>query len=247
MYFVYFSFEVLGLSFWICSVFTLIFSVVVGLFMNNLIYRQLRNRGASNVILLIASFALLIFFESVVLMLFGADVKTLDYLKVQTGFQLFHAVVTPLQILIIASAFILFLVLLLFMKKSRLGKAMRAVSDNSEVAQIVGISPEKIYLWSFIIGSFIAGIAAILISLEQNLRPMIGTEIMVKSFAAAIIGGIGSVPGAILGSFLLGFSENYGIWFVDSGYKDAIGFGILLVFLIFRPRGILGIEKGLGD
>ena len=247
MYFVYFSFEVLGHSFWICSDFTLIFSVVVGLFMNNLIYRQLRNRGASNVILLIASFALLIFFESVVLMLFGADVKTLDYLKVQTGFQLFHAVVTPLQILIIASAFILFLVLLLFMKKSRLGKAMRAVSDNSEVAQIVGISPEKIYLWSFIIGSFIAGIAAILISLEQNLRPMIGTEIMVKSFAAAIIGGIGSVPGAILGSFLLGFSENYGIWFVDSGYKDAIGFGILLVFLIFRPRGILGIGKGLGD
>ena len=96
-------------------------------------------------------------------------------------------------------------------------------------------------------GLLIAGFAAIFISLEQNLRPMIGTEIMVKSFAAAIIGGIGSVPGAILGSLLLGFSENYGIWFIDSGYKDAIGFGILLVFLIFRPRGILGLKKGLGE
>ena len=133
------------------------------------------------------------------------------------------------------------------MKKTKLGKAMRAVSDNPEVAQIVGISPEKIYLWSFVIGSLIAGFASIFISLEQNLRPMIGTEIMVKSFAAAIIGGIGSVPGAILGSLLLGFSENYGIWFIDSGYKDAIGFGILLVFLIFRPRGILGLKKGLGE
>ena len=247
MYFLLFLFQVLALPFWIASFFTLIFSVFVGVFMNNFIYKQLRNRGANNVILLIASFALLIMFESVVLILFGADVKTLNYLEIQKGIEILDAVITPLQIFIVFSSFILFFVLLFFMKKTRLGKAMRAVSDNPEVAQIVGISPEKIYFWSFVVGSLIVGFASILISLEQNLRPMIGTEIMVKSFAAAIIGGIGSVPGAILGSLLLGFSENYGIWFIDSGYKDAIGFGILLVFLILRPRGILGIKKGLGD
>ena len=247
MYFLFFLFEVLALPFLFSSVSTLFFSIFVGVFMNNLIYRQLRNRGANNVILLIASFALLILFESVILILFGADVKTLGYLKIQKGFEILDATITPLQTFIVFSSFALFFVLLLFMKKTRLGKAMRAVSDNPEVAQIVGVSPDKIYLWSFVVGSLIVGFASILISLEQNLRPMIGTEIMVKSFAAAIIGGIGSVPGAILGSLLLGFSENYGIWFIDSGYKDAIGFGILLVFLIFRPRGILGIRKGLGD
>ncbi len=247
MYFLFFLFEGLEFSFWVSALVTLVFSVLVGLSMNNLIYKQLRVRGANKVILLIASFALLIMFESVILILFGADVRVIEFLKIEKGFQFLEAVITPLQIFIILSSIVLFFLFFSFMKKTKLGKAMRAVSDNPEVAQIVGISPEKIYLWSFVIGSLIAGFASIFISLEQNLRPMIGTEIMVKSFAAAIIGGIGSVPGAILGSLLLGFSENYGIWFIDSGYKDAIGFGILLVFLIFRPRGILGLKKGLGE
>ena len=120
---------------------------------------------------------------------------------------------------------------------------MRAVAGNKDAAEIVGISAEKIYSRSFIIGSAIAGIAAILVGLEQNLQPMMGTNLMIKGFTAAIIGGIGSVPGAILGSFLLGFAENYGIWFLPSGYKDAIAFVILFIFLLFRPYGILGIRK----
>ena len=247
MYFLFFLFEGIGLPFWFSSLVTLFFSVLVGMSMNQLIYKQLRVRGANNVILLIASFALLILFESVILILFGADVRVIEFLEIEKGFQFLEAVITPLQLSIVLSSIILFFLFFSFMKKTKLGKAMRAVSDNSEVAQIVGISPEKIYLWSFVLGSLIAGFAGIFISLEQNLRPMIGTEIMVKSFAAAIIGGIGSVPGAILGSLFLGFSENYGIWFIDSGYKDAIGVGILLVFLIFRPRGILGLKKGLGE
>ena len=120
---------------------------------------------------------------------------------------------------------------------------MRAVSDNKDAAEIVGISPEKIYAWSFIIGSAIAGIAGILVGLEQNLEPTMGTNLMIKGFTGAIIGGIGSVHGAILGSFLLGIVENFGIWFLPSGYKDAITFTILLIFLLFRPYGILGVKQ----
>jgi len=81
--------------------------------------------------------------------------------------------------------------------------------------------------------------------LEQNLEPTMGTGLMIKGFTAAIIGGIGSVPGAILGSYLLGFAENFGIWYLPSGYKDAIAFIILFIFLLFRPQGILGIKKGM--
>ena len=120
---------------------------------------------------------------------------------------------------------------------------MRAVADNKDVAEIVGISSEKIYSWAFIVGSAIAGVAGILIGLETNLMPTMGTALIIKGFAAAIIGGIGSVPGAILGSFLLGLAENFGIWYLPSGYKDAIAFVILFIFLLFLPQGILGKKK----
>lgn len=241
-YILYFLFLMLGMNFGFSVILAIAFASLLG-YCINIVYKQFRQRKASNVILLIASFALLSLIESLILLLFGADVKTLGYIKVAKGMEILGAIITPLQIVIIIVSFILLLLLFLFMKKTKIGKAMRAVSDNKDVAEIVGISSEKIYSWSFIIGSTMAGIAAILISLEQNLEPMMGTSLMIKGFTGAIIGGIGSVPGAILGSFLLGFAENFGIWFLPSGYKDAIAFMILLLFLLFRPKGILGIKR----
>ncbi|HHD92152.1 MAG TPA: branched-chain amino acid ABC transporter permease [Candidatus Portnoybacteria bacterium] len=231
------------MNFWLSVILTIISASLFGLLMNATVYKQLRKRKASAVILLIASFALLILFESLILLLFGADVKTIGFIKIAKGLEFLGAIITPLQIIIIASSFILFGLLFLFIKRTKLGKAMRAVSDNKDVAEIVGISSEKIYNWSFIIGSAIAGIAAILIGLEQNLEPTMGTNLMIKGFTASVIGGIDSVPGAILGAFLLGFAENFGIWFLPSGYKDAIAFIILFIFLLFRPQGILGVKK----
>jgi branched-chain amino acid transport system permease protein len=222
-YFLYFLFSMLGLNFGFSVVLAIIFASILGYGMN-LIYKQFRKRKASNVILLIASFALLILVESLILILFGADVKTIGYIKITKGLEVLGAIITPLQIVIIIASIILLFLLFFFMKKTKIGKAMRAVSDNKDVAEVVGISSEKIYSYSFIIGSAIAGIAAILVGLEQNLEPMMGTNLMIKGFTGAIIGGIGSVPGAILGSFLLGFVENFGIWFLPSGYKDAIAF-----------------------
>ena len=99
--------------------------------------------------------------------------------------------------------------------------------------------------YSFAIGSAIAGVAGILVGLEQNLEPTMGTNLIIKGFTGAIIGGVNSVPGSVLGSFLLGFAENFGIWYLPSGYKDAIAFVILFAFLLFRPQGILGVNKEL--
>lgn len=242
-YFLFFLFSGLGLNFWFSVIFAIIFSALIGWLMNKVVYQKFRKRKASNVILLIASFALLILLESLILMFFGADVKTIGYIKIAKGLEFLGAIITPLQIFIIAVSFVLLILLWFFMKKTKIGKAMRAVADNKEMAEIVGISSKKIYSWSFIIGSLIAGIAGILVGLEQNLEPMMGTNLMIKGFTAAIVGGIGSVPGAILGSFLLGFAENFGIWFLPSGYKDAIAFVILFIFLLFRPQGILGIRR----
>jgi branched-chain amino acid transport system permease protein len=242
-YILYFLFTQLGLNFWLAIILTIIFAGAFGWLINKVVYQQLRKRKASNIILLIASVGLLILIESLILLIFGADVKTIGFIKIAKGLEFFGAIITPLQIVIVVISIILLVLLFFFMKKTCFGKAMRAVADNKDVAEIVGISTKKIYSWSFIIGSAIAGIAGILVSLEQNLEPTMGTNLMIKGFTGAIIGGIGSVPGAIFGSFVLGLTENFGIWFLPSGYKDAIAFGILFIFLIFRPHGILGIRK----
>jgi branched-chain amino acid transport system permease protein len=243
-YFLYFLFSIVGLNFGFSIILAIILASLSGFLINQIVYRQLRKRKAGNTILLIASVALLIFFESLILILFGADVKTIGYIKIAKGIEIFKAIITPLQIVIIAVSIILLVVLFLFMKKTKIGKAMRAVADNKDVAEIVGISSEKIYSWSFVIGSAIAGIAGILVGLEQNLEPTMGTNLIIKGFTAAIIGGISSVPGSILGAFLLGFAENFGIWFLPSGYKDAIAFIILFIFLLFRPQGIIANQSG---
>lgn len=242
-YILYFLFSVLELYFWFSIVLSIAFASFLGYLMNYVVYNQLRKKNSS-VILLIASFGLLILLESIINILFGADVKIIDFIKVSKGLEFLGAIITPLQIFIVFVSVILFVCLYLFMKNTNLGKAMRAVSDNSELAEIIGISSEKIYSWSFIIGSAIAGLAAILIGLEQNLDPTMGSALMIKGFAATIIVGIGNIHGAILGGFILGIIENVGIWYLPSGFKEAIAFVILCSFLIFKPQGILGRKRG---
>jgi branched-chain amino acid transport system permease protein len=242
-YFLYWLFSMLHFNFYFTILATIFFASLLGYTLNKFFYRPLRKRKSSASILLVASIAILILLESLALLIFGANVKALDFIAASQSFSIFDAIITPVQVIIVSLSFILLLALFILMKKTRIGKAMRAVADNKEVAEIVGISSEKIYTWSFVIGSAIAGAAAVLISLEQNIQPTMGTNLMIKGFTGAIIGGVGSVPGAILGSFLLGLIENFGIWFLPSGYKDAIAFILLFIFLLFRPQGILGIKN----
>lgn len=241
-YIFYTLFALLNLEFYLSCILAIISAGLLGYLINLIIYKPLRKRGSSNSVLLIASFGVLILLESLSLIFWGADVKTINYIDTVQGLSFYGAIITPLQIVIIISSAILFVFFYFFMKKTRIGKAMRAVSDNPEAAEIVGISASKIYAWAFVIGSLIAGVASILISLEQNIEPSMGTGLMIKGFTAAVIGGLGSVPGAILGAFLLGFAENFGTWYLSSGYKDAIAFVLLFLFLLFRPNGILGIK-----
>ena len=245
-YTLYFLFSALKIDFYLSVILAVIFGGLFGLFMLKSVYEPLSNKKASGLILLTASVALLILFESIILLIFGADVKTINFIKVEKGMEFFGAIITPLQVVIIVSALVLLLALYLFMKKTKLGKAMRAVADNKDVAEIMGISSKKIFAWSFVIGSLIAGFGGVLVGLEQNLEPTMGTNLMIKGFTGAIVGGVGSVPGAVLGSFLLGLAENFGIWYLPSGYKDAIAFVILFIFLLFKPEGILGIKKVVG-
>jgi branched-chain amino acid transport system permease protein len=246
-YLLFLFFNLIHIPFYISCLLSIIFSAYIGYLINLLVYSNLRKRRSSSSILLIASISVLIFIESLMLIAFGADVKTIGFIKITKGIEFLGAIITPLQITIIGVSVVLLILLLLFMKKTKLGKALRAVSDNKDLSEVLGISSKKIYSLSFIIGSAIAGIAGILVALEQNLEPYIGTNLIIKGFTGAVIGGINYVPGSIVGAFLLGIAENFGIWYLPSSYKDAIAFILLFIFLLFRPQGIFGIKKGIKE
>ena len=239
-YFLYWISAILEWDFYVASLLTILFATLLGYLLNKIFYQPLRARKASNSVLLVASVAILILFQSLALLLFGANVKTIALPLSNHSINIGGAFITPLQIIIILISLLLFFALRLLMQRTKIGKAMRAVADNKEVAEILGISAERIYGTSFAIGSAIAGIAAILVSLEQNITPLMGASLIIKGFTGSVIGGIGSVPGAIVGSLFLGLAENFGTWFVSAGFKDAIAFILLFLFLLIKPQGFFG-------
>lgn len=175
-------------------------------------------------------------------MIYGAQILALNINPVREGHSFFEAIITDVQIIIFLVSMLLSIVLWLFIQKARLGKAIRAVSDDPIAASVVGIFPEKIISISFIIGSTLAGVSGILISLETNIDPTMGMNAILKGIIASIIGGIGSIPGAMFGGIFLGVVENLGIWKIQAGWKDCIAFAILIIFLLLRPRGMFGIQ-----
>ncbi len=243
-YMLYLFFSILRFQFYPACIFTLILSGLVGWLSYRIVYEPLQRRKSSNVILLIASLGMLILFDNLLLLFFGPDIKTINYFSIDRGLNVLGAAITPLQIAIIAISLMLLVLLFLFMYKTKIGRNMRAVADNKELTSIIGIDYRFVADLSFIIGSVLAGIAGILIGIEQNLVPTMGTGLIIKGFTGAVIGSIMSVPGSIVGSYILGFAENFGVWFIPSQYKDAIAFILLFVFLLFKPNGLFGVDKG---
>lgn len=214
----------------------------IGVAIDRLVYYPLRKSKASNLVFLLASFGVFIFIQNLIQLIYGAQILTLRTGPVKEGHHILGAVITDTQILIIGASVVLSVALWLFVQRTKLGKAMRAVADDPVAASVVGINPEKVIIAVFFIGSALAGAAGILISLETNLQPTMGFNAILKGIIASIIGGIGSIPGAVLGGYFLGLAENLGIWKIQSGWKDAIAFAILIAFLLIRPGGILGVK-----
>jgi branched-chain amino acid transport system permease protein len=215
---------------------------IIGIGIDRLIYFHLRRQKAPDLVSLIASFGIFIFLQSLIQLIYGAQIRTLRTGPIKEGHQIFGAIITDTQILILVVSCVMVVILWLFIQRTRLGKAMRAVSDDPIAASIVGIYPERIIFASFLIGSVLAGAAGILISLETNIEPTMGLSAILKGIIASIIGGIGSIPGAVLGGFFLGIAENVGIYKIQAGWKDGIAFALLIIFLLFKPGGIMGIK-----
>lgn len=208
------------------------------------IFRPLRKRKASNLVLLVASLGAFTAVEALIAMFFTSQFRTLSSLVGSSGtVHIGSAVMTHVQVAIFSSAVLILVGLWLVLSRTSFGRAVRAVSDDEEVAKIVGINTTKIIGVVFVIGSAIAGLAGVFAGMDTGIEPRMGFILLLKGVIAAIVGGIGSVYGGFLGAFLLGFAENFGIWYISGEWKDAIAFGILILFLLFRPEGILGSKK----
>lgn len=238
----YTFFILLNINPFICFILSVVLAALLGSSIDRFIYSPLRKHKASNMTFLLASFGVFIFFQNLIQLIFGPQILTLRTGPVVEGHHFLGAVITNNQILIIASSLILFLFAWLLIQKTKLGKAIRAVADDAMGARVSGINSEKIIAAVFAIGSALAGAAGILISLETNIEPTMGLNAILKGIIASIIGGVGSIPGALLGGLFLGLAENLGIWHIQAGWKDAIAFGILILFLLFRPSGIMGVK-----
>jgi len=217
-------------------------AAIVGVVIDRIVYKPLRKKKAPNLVFLLASFGVFILIQNLLQLIFGAQILSIRTGPVKEGHHVFGAVITNIQILILVVSCLLFAALWLFIQKTKLGKAMRAVADDRLAASVVGINPERIILAAFAIGSALAGVAGILISLETNIEPTMGMNAILKGIIASIIGGIGSIPGAMFGGLFLGLAENLGIWKISAGWKDCIAFVILIVFLLIRPGGIMGVK-----
>lgn len=242
-YLIFSIYILLGWPLWVaCS--SIVLTAFLGVTINITIYKPLKVRNASSLILLIASLGVFMIIQNLISLIFGEDTKTIRSGIVQEGFNFFGARITPIQIVIILTSITLFFLVSLTLYRTKIGRALRAVANDPELARIYGIPSDLVINFAFMVGSGLAAIAAFLISLDVDITPMMGFNALLMGIIAVIIGGMGHISGAYFGGILLGLAQNLGIWQISSKWQDAIAFAFLIIFIFFRPQGIWGRHKG---
>ncbi len=218
---------------------TILFCASYGFTMEKIAYRPLRS--APKLSPIISAIGVSIFLQNYVMLTQGATDKVFPPIAGQAGFTVFTTRITYLQAAIILVSGFLMLLLQTFIKKTKTGKAMRAVAQDKDMASLVGINTDNIISITFIIGSGLAAVAGIMVSTYYGLvNYFIGYTAGIKAFTAAVLGGIGNIPGAMFGGILLGLIESMGAAYISSEYKDAYAFIILIFILLVKPSGLLG-------
>lgn len=235
----------LGLKFpfVVSAIFSVCIAAGLGILIDFCLYRRLRERAS--VVLLIASIAVALFLRNVAQLIWGPNFVYYNP-EIQMAMKLpFDVRIKPDEIYIIVVSFLLIIFVHLFLSRTRIGKAMRALSDNSQLASVIGIETEKIIFWTTGLGCALAAVGGIFLGLEVQLRPMMGWDILLPIFAAVILGGIGSPYGAMVGGMIIGISQEVSTAFFSPEYKNVISFMILILALLVRPSGIFGKKERL--
>ena len=222
----------------------------LGVAIERFAYRPLRR--APRIAPLISALGVSFFLQNSVLLLFGADFRSYDtdfLVDVDVGIDWGPLTVWVIRLVVIAAAFAMMLGLWLLVTRTRLGKAMRATAFDREAAEMMGIDVDRVIVTTFFIGSALAGAAGVLIGLVFfQINHFMGFNYGLKGFTAAVVGGIGSIPGAMFGGLLIGIVESLSVGYIEdftggrlnSSFRDLVVFSILVVFMLLRPQGLFG-------
>ncbi|MDN5371402.1 MAG: branched-chain amino acid transport system permease protein [Carnobacterium sp.] len=229
----------LHLSFLPALILSMVFCAVLGVAIERIAYKPLRN--ATRVAALITAIGMSYLLQNGMIYLVGSETRAFPQVIKNKIYEFMGLQVSQTQILIFATTIILMLALQLIVQKTKMGKAMRAVSTDADAARLMGINVDNVISFTFALGSSLAGAAGVLVGLYYNsIEPMMGYAPGLKAFIAAVLGGIGIIPGAMFGGFTIGIIETLVSGYGGSLIKDAVVYLILIVILIFKPSGLLG-------
>lgn len=240
-YVIFIGMNSLGLNPVVALILAAVCCMVLGIVIEAIAYRPLRG-AASSLAVLITAIGVSYFLQNFALLIFGSNAKSFKSivspdLKLTLG----ELVISGETIVTILSCVVIMIVLTLFINKTKMGRAMLAVSEDKGAAQLMGVNVNKTISVTFAIGSALAAVAGgLLCSAYPSLAPTTGAMPGIKAFVAAVFGGIGSIPGAMIGGILLGVIENLSKAYISSQLSDAIVFSVLIIVLLIKPTGILG-------
>jgi branched-subunit amino acid ABC-type transport system permease component len=217
-------------------------TALLALAQDRFVYGKLRD--GNRITLLIASIGLSYLLRNALRLLWGSDLQTYG-LPPTRGIAFAGLSITATQIAIMAAAIFFLGILYVILTRTLLGKCLRAVADNLTLAQVMGVSLKKVSVTVWLLAAVFSAVGGILLAVDTSLEPLMGLTNLIKAFAAVLLGGAGNVWGALLGGLFIGIAENIGVAFISPGYKDVIAFALIVLMLLFRPRGIFSIFGGV--
>lgn len=238
-----FGFTLWGLPWPVAILVAMAACAVLGVTIERLAYRPLRHKGAQPIAALITAIGVSLFLEYFCSLkfVFGPDYRVVRLPFEVQRWSLGGASITNVQLLIVGVVIVLILALQYLIQRTKVGKAMRAVAQDPDAARLMGINVDRVIAYTFAIGSALAAAAGVLfVFAYPQLRPFMGIMPGLKAFTAAVLGGIGSIPGAVLGALIMGQAEVLTAAYITTDFKDAVAFAILILVLLVRPAGLLG-------
>lgn len=218
-----------------------LFTAGLGMAVERVAYRPIKSANRRMAVL-VSALGMSTFLQNLAQLIFGSDTRQFKVFETKT-YEIGRMKITSMQILILSVTAIMLLILYIMVYRTKLGIAMRACSVSIDNAKLMGINTNMIISGTFGVGAFMAGVAGILIGTYYNaVYPTMGYLLGMKAFAAAILGGIGSIPGAVFGGFIIGIIESLGAGYISSAYRDAFAFLVMILILIIRPSGLLGAK-----
>ena len=237
----FFLMAIFKMNYWLAMLLCMLTLAFIGMVIERFIFRPLYVQP--HITLFIAAIGLLIVLENLVIIFWGLEWREIP-IRYGQPIEILGVSLTVQRLLVIAGGIILITLVQVFLKRTMTGAAIDAVAQDPEGAQLVGLNLARVYMLSFGISTALAAAAACLIAPMIAVSAGMGMMPMLKAFSAIIIGGLGSILGAMLGSYMLGVAESLGGGYFSMAYTDIFAFGLLVVFLIIRPKGLFGIKEG---